>query len=98
MDDQCCTAKCQFQPSFVGCNIPGGPEIGYCFNGYCRFSRLAASYSNLEGCPAPTTNPCKEYVRYNKGACTNTDSSFGQSGAYRYMCVCMYRAVAATGR
>lgn len=80
LDEQCCTASCTYHPSFVGCNVPGGSETGYCFNGFCRYSRLAAAYSNLEGCPAPTSNACKEYVRFNNGACTNTDASFKLTG------------------
>lgn len=78
LDRTCCTADCKVVPTYVGCDIPGGPETGYCFNGMCRFSRLAAAYSNLQGCPAPAANPCKEYVQYaNDVACKYTDASFG---------------------
>ncbi len=80
LDPTCCTSTCNFAPTFTGCNVPGGPETGYCYNGYCRFNRLAAAYSNLQGCNAPTANPCKEFVRFNGGACSNTDASFGKSG------------------
>lgn len=78
LDSICCTADCKIVPTFVGCDIPGGPETGYCFNGFCRFSRLAAAYSNLQGCAAPRTNPCKEYVQYaTDTSCRFTDASFG---------------------
>lgn len=82
LDSICCTADCKIVPTFIGCDIAGGPETGYCFNGICRFSRLAAAYSNLQGCAAPPTNPCKEYVQYaTDTSCRFTDASFGLQSA-----------------
>lgn len=80
LDPACCTADCKFLPTSTGCNVPGGPETGYCYNGYCRFNRLAAAYSNLQGCNAPPENACKEHVRFEGGACSNTDKNFQMSG------------------
>ena len=55
------------------------PPYRYCNNGICRFNRLAAAYSNVKGCAAPSTAPCKENVIYNNEA-GYTDARFGLTG------------------
>lgn len=29
LDAICCTAACKFQPTYIPCSVPGGPETGY---------------------------------------------------------------------
>jgi len=81
IDPQCCTALCKFIPTYVGCIEAGGMGQGYCSNGICHLSRLGSAYGNIQGCNAPTSNACKEYVRpVSGGACNQIDATYGLSG------------------
>ena len=72
----CCTAGCNFRPTYVGCAAPGDTGLGYCVNGHCKVN-IRGTLMAGGACNATETTPCREHGRSTVGgACQSNDATY----------------------